>query len=764
MPLTLNNTNTLTADNIVVSGTNLTDLYATKTELSDINNTTEVATNTADIAVLNTKQLQNFNNINAINDDLTNNYQTNTALATNFYNKTEVDATFTNYYTSTQIDTNLSTNYQNNTLLATNFYNKGEVDTLIAGAGGGGGYTDTEIDNLLALRVPLSDFTDRFKTNPVIDCSAPTIIHSGLTLNNETINISPTTGLLFSNQTGGGDKVISVFKNATNYLTLQGNKIISNATSDDSVVDLELNPSGNVNITNDLSVSNLTANEISLTNNINIGGNIELTDANTSIERYNNATKSNISMDVRTDQEAVRVMLGTSTDANTSTYIECNNATGGTTLFNPTYFKDTINYENDTLNISNNSGITFYKDTTDASNVLTVKNAQGYIRFNSFNINAYNTSNDSSSLLLLNTANGNGVYCLSLGIGVIQGSNKLNVSGGNANFGSTASFQSTSTFNGDIYVNNSGRIFQRADVNNSLNVISTNEINFSLQSNRTTDPTTGTIALQLNDTNGITINRAVTNNQTFNSIGNIVGEADVISWGRFMFQNSSELKEVLDTQYKLYIRNGDTLGDINLTVGLESSTPEIQLTDGKVKMNSNLEITQETIIATYEQIQFCNTDSAGEMFFYFGDTTAGNEVLEITAGGVYIDGTFAYSSDFTLKENIKEIDSKKCYEIVKYVKPKTFNFAHLNEEKNKVNHIGYIAQDVESVIPQEWEGIITTDNKGHKRLDYCKTAVITHGALQHLIKEVEDLKKEVKKLKGEESPKAKAKAKAKTKN
>ena len=62
--------------------------------------------------------------------------------------------------------------------------------------------------------------------------------------------------------------------------------------------------------------------------------------------------------------------------------------------------------KNDTSNISNSSGLTLYKDTTDASNVLTVKNAQGYIRFNSFNINAYNTSNDSSSLLLLNTANG----------------------------------------------------------------------------------------------------------------------------------------------------------------------------------------------------------------------------------------------------------------------------------------------------------------------------------------------------------------------
>ena len=472
--------------------------FATKTELTNINtaSSSNIQANTDAIDILNTKQLQNFNNINALTTDLTNNYQTNSQLNMNFYNKTE-------------IDTNLSTNYQNNALLATNFYNKTEVDGLVAGAGGGGGYTNTEIDNLLDLRVPKSDFTDRFSANPIIDCSAPTVIHSGLTLNNETINISPTTGLLFSNQTGGGDKVVSVFKNATNYITLQGNKIISNATSGDGVVDLELNPSGNVNITNDLSLTNLTADTINLTNNINIGGNIELTDANTNMERYNNATKSNISMDFRTDQEAIRLMLGGASDGDTNTYLECNNATGGTTLFKPTYFKDTINYENETSNISNNSGLTVYKNTTDASNVFTVKNAQGYIKFNSFNINAYNTSNDSSSLLLLNTANGNGVYCLSLGIGVIQGANKLNVSGGNANFGGTASFQNISTFNSDIYINNSGRIFQRSDANNSLNVISTNETNFSLQSNRTTDPTTGTIALQLNDTNGITIDHNI---------------------------------------------------------------------------------------------------------------------------------------------------------------------------------------------------------------------------------------------------------------
>ena len=771
MPLTLNNTNTLTADNIIVGGTDLSEIYATKAE---IGNNAQVTTNTDDIAILNTKQLQNFNNINAINDDLTNNYQTNTVLATNFYNKTETDTTFSNYYTSTQIDTNLSTNYQNNTVLATNFYNKTEVDGLIAGAGGGDTYTTTEVDNLLALRVPVSDFTDRFSSNPIIDCSAPTVIHTGLTLNNETINISPTTGLLFSNQTGGGDKVVSVFKNATNYITLQGNKIISNATSDDSVVDLELNPSGNVNITNDLSLTNLTADTINLTNNINIGGNIELTDANTNIERYTKATKSNTSMDIRTDQEATRLILGGASDNDTNTYLELNNSTGGTTLFKPTYFKDTINYENETSNISNNSGLTVYKNTTDASNVFTVKNAQGYIKFNSFNINAYNTSNDSSSLLLLNTANGNGVYCLSLGIGVIQGANKLNVSGGNANFGGTASFQNISTFNSDIYVNNSGRIFQRADANNSLNVISTNEINFSLQSNRTTDPTTGTIALQLNDTNGITINRAVTNNLTFNSIGNIVGEADVISWGRFMFQNSSELKEVLDGQYKLFVRNGDALGDINLTVGLESSTPEIKLTDGQVTLVGQLEITN-TDVSGSQRVLINNPDTDG--FIRLSNNNLSR--LDATNTGVDVYGFFTTTnnadiggnvtcvaltetSDSKLKENIKEVNTKECYKTVKYIKPKTYNFI---SDEDKKSHIGFVADDIKDAkMPPEWDNIIYYNDDGMKLLAYNKTSVVLWGCVQELMKEVEDLKKEVKKLKKIDSEDDKPKPKAKSKS
>ena len=242
----INNLSTLYANEIYkifsTGATEISDQYATKIEVENTNsaNTSNIATNTADIAVLNTKQLQNFQNFSSTTHLLNTDYQTNTTLTTNFYNKAEIDTTFTNYYTQTQIDTNLSTNFQTNTQLGTNYYNKTEVDGLIAGAGGGNGYTDTEIDNLLDLRVPKSDFTNRFSANPIIDCSAPTVIHSGLTLNNSTVNISPVAGLLFSNQTGGGDKVLAEFKNATSYITLQGDKIFCNNTSDDAIKQLDL--------------------------------------------------------------------------------------------------------------------------------------------------------------------------------------------------------------------------------------------------------------------------------------------------------------------------------------------------------------------------------------------------------------------------------------------------------------------------------------------------------------------------------------------
>ena len=780
MPLTLNNTNTLTADNIVIGGTDLSLIYATKNE---IGNNAQISTNTGDIAVLNTKQLQNFNNINDINTNLTNNYQTNTQLTTNFYNKTEIDTTLTNYYTSAQIDTNLSSNYQNNTLLATNFYNKGEVDTLIAGAGGGGGYTDTQIDDKLNLKADLSLFTDNVSFFPIIDLSLPSILHQGLTLKNSIVNTEPLEGVLFSNQFGAeADRDVAVFRNQTSYITLKGKKINCNATNDNEEA-LELNNQGNgivqigtastarvgigasPNPLYFLTVAGTSSFDVirsairlDLIGDMLVKGTgsdivrpsatsdytLRVRDNVGTFEfRNNKFGRTNGQMVLQDDGDCelfigtegtARVGVGTTPDANYFLNV------GGTSNFNTARITNGLELENETANINNSNGLTLYKDTTDASSVLTVKNAQGYIKFNSFNINAYNTSNDSSSLLLLNTANGNGVYCLSLGIGAIQGANKLNVSGGNSNFGGTSSFQNTSTFNADINVNNSGRIFQRADANSSLNVISTNEINFSLQSNRADDPTTGSIALQLNDANGITINRAVTNNQTFNSIGNTTAEASLNVWGDLLFQHSSGIKETLNgSDYDLDIRNGDTDRAINLIVGTIGSTPEISVNEANVNLLGHLDFTH-TDVSGSQRVKIDNPDSDGIIFHSINGANTG----EFSSTGLHINGALTETSDKRLKENVKEIDAKKCIELVKYIKPKTYNYIGQSQKC-----LGYIADDFKTKkMPQEWDNIIFEGKDDYLRMDYGKTPPILWSALQYALNKIDKLEKEVKALKG----------------
>ena len=197
---------------------------------------------------------------------------------------------------------------------------------------------------------------------------------------------------------------------------------------------------------------------------------------------------------------------------------------GGATKVDSLEVDNNITMNGDTITATTSNGIEIYKDTTDASPVLEVKNAQGYIRMHSFNINAYNTSNNSPSLLLLNTVANAGVYCLNLGIGVIAGSNRLSVGGGNSNFGGTASFQGASTFNNSILVSGGGRIYQQANANNSLNIISLTEQNFASQSNRNADPTQSDIYINLNTSNGITLSKATVFNDTVDIIGKLTCE------------------------------------------------------------------------------------------------------------------------------------------------------------------------------------------------------------------------------------------------
>ena len=497
-----------------------------------------------------------------------------------------------------------------------------------------------------------STFTDNVSFFPVIDLSRPSILHQGLTLKNSIVNVEPLEGVLFSNQFGAeADRNVAVFRNQTNYITLQGNKINSNSTSDDSVVDLSLNPSGNVDITNDLSVSNITASGMNLTNNLSVSG--------------------------------------------------------------ETSFHNDLSLFNTNANISNVSGFTFYKATTDASNVFSAANNSGKLRFRSFGIDAYNT-NDTSQQLFLNMNNSNAVRCNKLGIGANAVTDVLNVNGGNSNFSSTVRFNGSTTLNNEMLVWNNSKIYRRADANNSLNVIPSNEINFSLQSNRALDPTISSIALQLNDNPvGITMNRPTTINQTLTLLDDVTAEGSLNIQGEILFQHSSGIKETLNgSDYDLDIRNGDTDRAINFIIGTVGS---------RVKID--------------------NPDADGLIFLSIN----GANICEVSSTGLHVNGTATETSDERLKENITEVSSKTCYDVVKYVKPKEFNFKGKEERE-----IGFIAQDIpNSKMPQHWSKMIMKDtDHEYLRLNYIKMNVVLWSAVQELMKEVDDLKKDIKKIKG----------------
>ena len=71
---------------------------------------------------------------------------------------------------------------------------------------------------------------------------------------------------------------------------------------------------------------------------------------------------------------------------------------------------------------------------------------------------------------------------------------------------------------------------------------------------------------------------------------------------------------MLDTQYKMYVRNGDQAGELNLVMGLESSVPEIKLTDARVNLLGHLDIAHATV-STSERLLVNNPDADGMFVF-----------------------------------------------------------------------------------------------------------------------------------------------------
>ena len=261
-----------------------------------------------------------------------------------------------------------------------------------------------------------------------------------------------------------GDKVLSVFKNATNYLSLEGNKIFANATSDDSLTNLDLNPSNSVSV-NDLSVNGVAT----FTDNIDLTsstGDIQVPVTGMDIVRASGDANYNLrirdtqgvwefknrqlrcmnpsnpangtEMILHDTGNDYRLRIGSTSAAQVGIGVQYNTSyflnVGGLSNFNQARvatdlevagdinlttdlnLTGALNFDGTTANINDaTDGLTFYKASTDASNVMTIANDSGKLKFRSFGTDSY-LGNDSPAELFLNMNNPNGVRCAKLGI------------------------------------------------------------------------------------------------------------------------------------------------------------------------------------------------------------------------------------------------------------------------------------------------------------------------------------------------------------
>ena len=123
---------------------------------------------------------------------------------------------------------------------------------------------------------------------------------------------------------------------------------------------------------------------------------------------------------------------------------------------------------------------------------------------------------------------------------------------------------------------------------------------------------------------------------------------------------------------------------------------------------------------------YTNTSSGASLYFWNGSNQG-----ELNSNGVWTD-----ASDVALKKDI--VDIEYGLEIVKKLKPRKYKMKSDNS-----NQIGFIAQEVESEVPE----VVTTgenpDGVEQKSLAYGHLVAVLTKAVQELSAEVEALKAKV---------------------
>ena len=300
-------------------------------------------------------------------------------------------------------------------------------------------------------------------------------------------------------------------------------------------------------------------------------------------------------------------------------------------------------------------------------------------------------------------------------------------------------------------------------LSNSYNGNGNSDVIFSRNGDEFFRLQTGTTdVINVEDSKGLTANYLFCNQLITRSLG-----ADMIFKG-YNTDNTARLE---------FMRHRKTNQDIQLSQPLFMNRQKLEFH----KVASKEVFIDNFLESTVEILQLRNNDTTGQIRCVVG----GNNIMDMAlselniyqdaevANGKTLTATVVAHSDKKLKYDIKNIDNNFS-NIVKSIEPKTFKVIREKELGIYKNHIGFIAQDVEEHISDDFENIVCNGKDGMKKLNYVNMNCITWGAVRELIEENKNLKSKVEHLesrlfevenfiKDMTKPKPKSKAKAKSK-
>jgi len=166
----------------------------------------------------------------------------------------------------------------------------------------------------------------------------------------------------------------------------------------------------------------------------------------------------------------------------------------------------------------------------------------------------------------------------------------------------------------------------------------------------------------------------------------------------------------------LDVREGDWIG-VPVVETIDSSPPLTTGAEGIIRYNKDEGRFEGYNAEGWSSLGGLETNEAGD---------------NIITGNLVVSGDITSTSDETLKDNIKSIES--ALDIVTKLSGKLYTLKSDETEKEK---IGFIAQEIEKHLPQ----VVSTDPNGIKSVSYGNVTALLVEAIKELNQKIEDLKK-----------------------